>query len=52
MNALLRHWHNHYMYDDFLVGTFIEGVSQETLRIYLRERNPLDLITTYTLAKT
>ena len=36
----------------YLVSTFVGGVWPETLRIYLREQNPPDLATTYTLAKT
>ena len=36
----------------YLVSTFVVGVWLETLRIYLREQNPPDLATTYTLAKT
>ena len=36
----------------YLVSTFVGGVWPETLRIYLREQNPSDLATAYTLAKT
>ena len=36
----------------YLVSMFVGEVWPKTLRIYLREQNPLDLATAYTLAKT
>ena len=52
MNALLGRWNNHNLLEMYLVSTFVEGVWPETLRIYLREQNPPNLATAYTLAKT
>ena len=52
MNTLLRRWNNHNLPEMYMVSTFVGGVWPEALRIYLREQNPPDLPTTYTLAKT
>ena len=52
MNTLLRRWNNNNMPNNYLVSTFIGGVWPEALQIYLREQNPSDLTTAYTLAKT
>ena len=52
MNTLLRRWNNNNLPANYLVSTFIGGVWPDTLRIYLREQNPPDLATAYTLAKT
>ena len=52
MNTLLRRWNNHNLLEMYVVSTFVGRVWPETLRIYLREQNPLDLATAYTLAKT
>ena len=52
MNTLLRRWNNHNLPEMYMVSTFVGGVWLEALRIYLREQNPPDLPTAYTLAKT
>ena len=52
MNTLLRRWNNHNLSEMYLVSMFVGGVWPETLRIYLKEQNPPNLATTYTLAKT
>ena len=52
MNTLLRRWNNHNLPEIYMVNMFVGGVWPEALRIYLREQNPLDLPTAYTLAKT
>ena len=52
MNTLLRRWNNHNLPEMYMVSTFVGGVWPEALRIYLREQNPPDLPTAYTLAKT
>ena len=52
MNTLLRRWNNHNLPEMYMVSTFVGGIWPEALRIYLREQNPPDLPTAYTLAKT
>ena len=52
MKTLLRRWNNHNLPEMYMVSTFVGGVWPEALRIYLREQNPPDLATAYTLAKT
>ena len=52
MNTLLRRCNNHNLQEMYMISTFVGGVWPEALRIYLREQNPPDLPTAYTLAKT